>query len=477
MKNSFLLLVLNLTICSFVFSQGLQLATQEQLEGYEVWVDDKRGFTGELPSSFTMEEYCPPVMTQTGNSCVGWSIYATISTMYNVLGNHTHPYQKLALAFDPYFIYVSLRKGYEEDCDEPMYMKDAMEFLLDHGNKRWGLDPYYACKSKVDADKFNSTKWVAQPFAVNNIYIIESINDIKECVVDYQPVMTGVEYGESMGPLGAPGGTVGSDGLWRPNNNDKEVGGHAITVVGYDDYKFGGAFRIMNSWGADYGDDGFIWIKYSDFEIVANEAYAIYPKLFKADKEELTIETSYYTRIEFESGNIYEGTYVDGQMHGQGCYIYENGNVFFTSFDEGEYDGYGLYFDIEEWKMIDFKHDKGALTSREERGFGSASKSELDTYLEIFSIDINKETADLDFELPETEKAPKKATTFNFNKTNNYNIKKTEIKESTTTDCPDCYGTLVTTYETEYCVGERCKNRTLYKCNYDSTHAYWIYHD
>ena len=151
-----------------------------------------------------------------------------------------------------------------------------------------------------------------------------------------------------MGPLGAPGGTVGSDGLWRPNNNDKEVGGHAITVVGYDDYKFGGAFRIMNSWGADYGDDGFIWIKYSDFEIVANEAYAIYPKLFKADKEELTIETSYYTRIEFESGNIYEGTYVDGQMHGQGCYIYENGNVFFTSFDEGEYDGYGLYFDIEE---------------------------------------------------------------------------------------------------------------------------------
>ena len=129
MKKVFLLLVLNFTIFSFIFSQGLQLATQEQLENYEVWVDDKRGFTGELPSSFTMEKYCPPVMKQIGSSCVGWSIYAAMSTMYNVLGNHTHTYQKLALAFDPYFIYVSLRKGYEEDCHQPMYMQDAMEFM------------------------------------------------------------------------------------------------------------------------------------------------------------------------------------------------------------------------------------------------------------------------------------------------------------------------------------------------------------
>ena len=44
------------------------------------------------------------------------------------------------------------------------------------------------------------------------------------------------------------------------------------------------------------------------------------------------------------------------------------------------------------------------------------------------------------------------------------------------TDCPDCYGTLQSTYITEYCVGQRCRDRTLYRCNYDSSHEYWIYH-
>lgn len=44
-------------------------------------------------------------------------------------------------------------------------------------------------------------------------------------------------------------------------------------------------------------------------------------------------------------------------------------------------------------------------------------------------------------------------------------------------ECPDCYGTLKRTYEIEYCVGQRCRNRELYRCNYDSDHAYWIYED
>jgi len=45
------------------------------------------------------------------------------------------------------------------------------------------------------------------------------------------------------------------------------------------------------------------------------------------------------------------------------------------------------------------------------------------------------------------------------------------------TDCPDCYGTLQNTYKTEYCVGVKCRTRTLYRCNLDRSHEYWIYKD
>ncbi|NQX86025.1 MAG: hypothetical protein HRT67_08985 [Flavobacteriaceae bacterium] len=33
---------------------------------------------------------------------------------------------------------------------------------------------------------------------------------------------------------------------------------HAMLVIGYsDDYN---AFKVVNSWGSDWGDNGFIWI-------------------------------------------------------------------------------------------------------------------------------------------------------------------------------------------------------------------------
>ena len=39
-----------------------------------------------------------------------------------------------------------------------------------------------------------------------------------------------------------------------------------------------------------------------------------------------------------------------------------------------------------------------------------------------------------------------------------------------------CSGCLYTTYKTEYCVGTRCRDRTLYKCNVCGD-KWWIYHD
>jgi hypothetical protein len=44
-------------------------------------------------------------------------------------------------------------------------------------------------------------------------------------------------------------------------------------------------------------------------------------------------------------------------------------------------------------------------------------------------------------------------------------------------ECPDCYGTLRSTYITEYCVGIKCRTRTLYRCSFDSDHEYWVYED
>ncbi|WP_337867025.1 C1 family peptidase [Ignavibacterium sp.] len=46
----------------------------------------------------------------------------------------------------------------------------------------------------------------------------------------------------------------------------KSHNGHALVVIGYDDIKFGGSFEVMNSWGTNWGSDGYCWIRYKDFE-------------------------------------------------------------------------------------------------------------------------------------------------------------------------------------------------------------------
>jgi hypothetical protein len=67
---------------------------------------------------------------------------------------------------------------------------------------------------------------------------------------------------------------------WFPTNSDfskSGFGGHAMCVIGYDDYLNGGSFQLMNSWGTDWGKGGFAWIRYADFKEFNVEAYGLYP--------------------------------------------------------------------------------------------------------------------------------------------------------------------------------------------------------
>jgi hypothetical protein len=45
-----------------------------------------------------------------------------------------------------------------------------------------------------------------------------------------------------------------------------------VAAVGYDDNKFGGAFKIINSWGQDFGDGGYFWMPYSSTTAIVDTA-------------------------------------------------------------------------------------------------------------------------------------------------------------------------------------------------------------
>ena len=49
--------------------------------------------------------------------------------------------------------------------------------------------------------------------------------------------------------------------LPMPQKGEKQVGGHAVCCVGYDDAKQ--MFLIRNSWGTDWGQAGYFWMPYA----------------------------------------------------------------------------------------------------------------------------------------------------------------------------------------------------------------------
>jgi cathepsin K len=53
--------------------------------------------------------------------------------------------------------------------------------------------------------------------------------------------------------------------------SDTSGGGHAVVIVGWNDSK--GAWRVKNSWGTDWGENGYIWMAYGSNRIGRHTAW------------------------------------------------------------------------------------------------------------------------------------------------------------------------------------------------------------
>lgn len=91
--------------------------------------------------------------------------------------------------------------------------------------------------------------------------ISDYITAIKQTLVTNTPVMIPISVGAGFQNWTGSGVmTAGFD----PCGGGGTCGGHAQTIVGYDDTKgTGGAFRIVNSWNTTWGDQGFYWVDYN----------------------------------------------------------------------------------------------------------------------------------------------------------------------------------------------------------------------
>ncbi len=79
-------------------------------------------------------------------------------------------------------------------------------------------------------------------------------NPIKATLAMAVPVVFGFTVYESFQHIGADGVCP------MPAKTESVLGGHAVTLVGYDDKR--GSFLVRNSWGPDWGAHGHFWMPY-----------------------------------------------------------------------------------------------------------------------------------------------------------------------------------------------------------------------
>jgi C1A family cysteine protease len=93
--------------------------------------------------------------------------------------------------------------------------------------------------------------------AVTYMRVAQDLTHLKACLTDGNPIVFGFNVFESF-----ESDEVAKTGMVpMPLPKEKNIGGHAVVIVGYDDDKQ--VFIVRNSWGEDWGDHGYFYMPYA----------------------------------------------------------------------------------------------------------------------------------------------------------------------------------------------------------------------
>ena len=226
-----------------------------------------------LPSKldYSKSPYLPPVGRQYENSCVGWSTGYYLRTYQQGLDIGWKIKDKdntiyTSRVFSPTFIYNQINNG----TDDGAYVEDAGDLLKRIGASPLKYFPYIPGDywTQPDATAIRA----AYPHRIRDWRILYTYNDSPDYIIQKTK-----EY-LNTGDLLVAGILVGFKFMYPMIDHlgnaiittDKYANyGHAVVVVGYDDNletpEGYGAFKIINSYGEDWGNNGFAYMSYDAY--------------------------------------------------------------------------------------------------------------------------------------------------------------------------------------------------------------------
>ncbi len=261
MKNkigitSFLILV----ISASVFAQGF-IFDKEKYEQRDV----VEALRSPMPTSVSLKQYTPYIYPQDNSTCVAQSYANAMTILFARQLGKTNKDEISLLRPSPFFIYYTNKLHSDYYCNVGLDAELTALNLMMHGVVPMMMveyPNYYPFTNNVLCSSYPPVydEDVKQAIKVKptNIYRIQNLMNIKDALASGMPVVIGMNVPASF--------TNCKSYLWTPSYTDNinNSYGHAMTIIGYNDNIYGGSFEVMNSWGEDWGVNGYVWIRYSD---------------------------------------------------------------------------------------------------------------------------------------------------------------------------------------------------------------------
>ena len=183
------------------------------------------------------------------NSCVAWAVG------YGLKSYQEHKEEGWALnstqtIFSPSWLYNQLNGG--RDGGSQIY--DAMALIVEKGAATLSTMPY---TENYLIQPSSTAREEASRYKAKKYFRITGRQQIKQALSEKFPVVIGIITNESIFHLSKSNPVFNTTG-----GVSSRHGRHAVTIVGYDDNKYGGAYKILNSWGTTSGDNGYFWMPY-----------------------------------------------------------------------------------------------------------------------------------------------------------------------------------------------------------------------
>lgn len=223
-------------------------------------------------TSASLKKFVPTIMNQgTYGTCVGWSSSYYGRTILNARKENLASKASIDQnTFSPAFTYLHSNDDDDYNCQGGAYIHKAMNVLVNKGVPLY-TDYNVMCGDEVpnailEKALENKIKDYSRLFSGDESEMMK-LESMKRSLQNGNPVIIGFMVENAF---------YSAKNVYIPNGGEIE-GGHAMCVIGYDDDKYGGSFEIVNSWGEDWGNEGYIWVRYEDFMNYTKYAYEMIP--------------------------------------------------------------------------------------------------------------------------------------------------------------------------------------------------------